>query len=288
MIKSFELSKNTNLESIYCNDRELKSLDVHKNTKLKDLRCYLSKLSTLDFKYNTELTNLSFAISSSTPIDLSSLTALTYLEYVVSSSTIDVRANKALTTLHVYSSRLTELDVSMNTELISLECGYAQLTKLDLSKNTKLKELICPQNKLTSLTVNSKLENIDCSRNHLPLSDLFVCSEMTPDIADSSLKRLGPQSLLPRTAAIGEELDFSDQSLFKDIQTQFVVKTGGILYEDYFILEGATVASPSDYSLIDGKIKFNRAGTYRVFMTNEAITSFIINPAEVFVQITVH
>jgi hypothetical protein len=93
--------------------------------------------------------------------------------------------------------------------------------------------------------------------------------------------------LLPRTVAIGEEIDFSDQSIFKGVQTQFIVKKGGILTDASFYPAGTTSASPDEYSLIDGKIKFNHAGTYWVFMTNEAITSHIIYPAEVFVQINV-
>jgi hypothetical protein len=222
---------------------------------------------TLDVSKWSELKSLTFGLHSVNQIDLSK--------------------NTKLDSLIFNYSQISSLNLSTNPELVFLHCMNNQLTELDLSKNTKLKHLACSYNKLTSLVVNPNLKWIWCNRNKLPLSDLFVFSEIISDEGDYFYKSLGPQNLSPRTVAIGEEIDYSNQSIFRDIQTQFIVKKGGMLTNASFHPSGTTSAPPDDYSLIEGKIKFNYAGTYWVFMTNEAITSRFDYPAEVFVQIIV-
>ena len=166
--------------------------------------------------------------------------------------------------------------------LEKLNCHNTSLTELDLSRNTKLRSLTCPNNKLTTLVVNANLEGIFCSGNHLPLSNLFVFSEIIDNVLS---KHLGPQFLIPQTVNTGSEIDFSDQSIFKGMYTQFEVTKDGY-YQSGTYNKGIP-AFPSDYILIDGKIKFNRPGKYRVIMTNEAIVSRFDFAAVVYAEINI-
>ena len=264
---TFDASKWPELKVLNIYGPSINAYELSNNKKLQELRCFHSPLSALDLKNNT---------------------ALTHLEYAGCLTTLDLSSLTSLTDLIVFNTLITDLDVSMNTELVTLDCQRNQLTELDLSKNTKLKRLYCAQNKLTSITVNSNLEAIDCSRNRLSLSDLFVFSEIIPHTADGYYKLLGPQYWHPRTAHVGEEIDFADQSIFKDIHTQFDVKTGGIIQENGFTFpERLTSAPPDDYTLIDGKIKFKRSGTYWIIMNNEAIIARFIYPADVYIPIKI-
>ena len=171
----------------------------------------------------------------------------------------------------------------MNTELENLTC-YGQLTALDLSKNTKLLRLRCSNNYLTTLDMNVDLKEISCYGNHLSLSNLLLFTEMS---AYGFARELGPQFLLPQTVNIGDEVDYSDQLLLKGTRTQFIINKDGYYRKETGSWNIGNPAPPSDYTLIDGKIKFHSAGNYWVIMSNEAIISSINYSAEVHAGITV-
>ena len=75
--------------------------------------------------------------------------------------------------------------------------------------------------------------------------------------------------------SIGDEIDYSDQSVFKGIETQFAITKDGI------------PATQNDYSITGGKITFTRSGNYVITMTNEAIIAASNDPVKVIVEIAV-
>ncbi len=53
-----DVSKNTALTNLECDENRLTTLDVSKNTRLKDLECSGNQLTMLDVSKNTALTGL--------------------------------------------------------------------------------------------------------------------------------------------------------------------------------------------------------------------------------------
>ena len=113
------------------------------------------------------------------------------------------------------------------------------------------------------------LPYICCYDNHIPLSDLYAISEL---ISDSTNKVLGTQTLAIRIKNVGDTIDFSTQAGFGGTATRFVVE------------KDDSAASPSDYTIIDGIIIFTNTGCYKIIMTNDAIVSFGLNPAQVIAE----
>ena len=232
------------------------TLDASKWTELTRLECGWNKLTSLDLSKNTALTYLRCGDNNIDTLDVTANTNLTYLQcsYQDLKALIGVNACTALTFLEC-KNQLTALDVSGCKALTHLDCGRSenQLSTLDLSANTALTYL-------------------DCSNNRLPLSDLFVASER---VTNQNNKYLGTQNLPPLTVTTGKEL-FADQAEF----------VSGI-YTNYVVTQNDNPASPSDYTINNGTIKFNNIGTYSITMTNSAIVSNTNFPAEVKVDISV-
>jgi Leucine-rich repeat (LRR) protein len=255
------------------------------NKALKWLRCSKNLLSVLDVSVNTELSTLNCNENQLTVLDVSANTELKWLDCFCNQLTdLNVSMNKKLYYLDCFENRITELDVSANTELSSLLCAGNQLTSLNISANDALSNLYCFDNQLTSLDVreNSVFGTFACYNNSLALSKLFKISEniIYEDFSSSPIEVIreryfGPQFLPLQTVSIGDEIDYSDQNIFKGIPTQFDITKNGI------------PATQSDYSIVDGKIVFARFGNYMLTMTNEAIISASYYPAKVIVEIKV-
>jgi hypothetical protein len=78
-LTSIDLSQNTALIHLRCEENRLTSLDVTQNTALTHLTCSWNQLISLDVTQNTALTNLSCEDNQLTSLDVSQNTALTYL-----------------------------------------------------------------------------------------------------------------------------------------------------------------------------------------------------------------
>jgi hypothetical protein len=97
-----DVSANTVLTTLVCNQNDLVSLDVSSNTELIELKCSQNNLTSLDVSANPALTKLECFIN-----NLMSL---------------DVSANPALTTLKCYSSHLSYLNIKNgnNTAILDI------------------------------------------------------------------------------------------------------------------------------------------------------------------------
>ena len=174
-LTSLDVSHNTALQTLSCEFNQLTSLDVGQNTSLTGLYCYNNQLTSLDVTQNTALQTLRCHYNQLTSLDVSHNTALTDLECGSNQLTnLDFAQNTALKILYCDANQLTSLDVSQNTALRELCCHYNQLTSLDVSKNISLIYLSCYNNRLTSLDVskNISLIYLSCSNNQLTSLDV--------------------------------------------------------------------------------------------------------------------
>lgn len=176
----------TNLEDLDVQHNEkLTTLNLSKNTELKTLKCNNTKLTSLDTSHNENLVFL----------ECNEISTLT---------TLNVSGSTALKHLYCNDNPLTALDLTNNLALEKLECGGNKFTTLDLSRNTNLKYFGCFNSKLSSLdlTNNTNLEelyfcgnnvsNIDVSKNtKLKFLHLFSNQLITLDTSkNSNLQRL--------------------------------------------------------------------------------------------------
>ena len=180
-----DVSNNTALIELNCNDTGITSLNVSTNIALTELNCFNTKITSLDVSKNTALEALRCYGTKIESIDLRYNTALTYLWcFNTSIRTLDVSQNTALAALHCSGTQISSLDVSHNTALESLYCSGTQISSLDLSNNTDLKYLDCSNCNLPFVDVSSPLiTNLLASGNIyiLPesITTLFSSAEVT-------------------------------------------------------------------------------------------------------------
>ncbi len=155
LIKSLNLSKNTNLTSLNCSGNPLTSLNLSKHTKLKNVDCSYCKLTSLNVSKNSALISLNCSYNK-----LSSLTvsANTKLQSLICDgnklSALDVSKNGDLVQLSCGGNKLSALNISKQKWLAYLDCSDNALTALDVTKNTHLQYLLADGNKLKTLNVN--------------------------------------------------------------------------------------------------------------------------------------
>jgi len=111
-LESLDLSKNLDLEVLYCGGNKLKSLIVGNNTNLKYLELPENELTNLDISKNTALILINCSFN-----QLASL---------------DVSKNSDLQILLCEYNQLTNINVSQNTVLKELICNNNQLKNLNL------------------------------------------------------------------------------------------------------------------------------------------------------------
>ncbi len=141
-LTELDLSQNTALETLYCNNNMLTELDLSKNTNLSKVNCYNNQITELNLSNCVELIEVECGKNLLTKLNVS--------------------GNTALTILKCYNNKLTELDTSSNTALTALHVEGNQLTKLDLSNNSNLKWIYCGGNRLTDLDLSgTQVERVD-------------------------------------------------------------------------------------------------------------------------------
>ena len=155
-IPNLNVSHNTDLEDLYCNNIQLSELDVSNNRKLLKLECSSGNPYKWDTGFNNQLTSL----------DVSNATGLRILmcEYNKLSELIGYNNSPMLWNFHCERNLLKNLDVSHNLALTELNCADNQLANLDVSHNLVLNGLFCGDNQLINLDVshNPLLTALNC------------------------------------------------------------------------------------------------------------------------------
>ena len=125
-------------------------LDVSTNTSLTTLKCNNNGLLNLNTSGLTSLTYLDCSDNQRVALEINSFNVVT-----ISILTFDFLSNVALIYLDCGRNELPSLDLSGNTLLNYLDCSWNKLPNLDVSGNTFLTTLNCRYNSLTSLDVKN-------------------------------------------------------------------------------------------------------------------------------------
>lgn len=143
-LTTLNVSQNTELKGLYCNDNALTALDLTNNSALETLECGDNELTTLDLSKNTELKYFGCFNSKLSSLDLTNNTNLEELHFAGNNvSTLDVSKNTNLKKLRVFSNQLLTLDTSKNTNLQVLEVQDNPLTSMCLGDSgPTIKEVI--------------------------------------------------------------------------------------------------------------------------------------------------
>ena len=180
-LTSLDLSHNTKLNYIYCENNNLNDLVIGNNTSLTSLYCYNNQLASLKLPASTTLATVSCYSNQLTSLDLSSNTALSYLSCVNNQlGSLDLSTNTALKYLFCYNNQLTSLKLPATTSLTTISCYNNQLTSLDTSGNPALTNLYCEYNQISSLNLynNTELKFFDAGANKLSSLDISNCPNL--------------------------------------------------------------------------------------------------------------
>ncbi len=195
-ITALDVSKNTELRSLYCQKNVITDLNISGCSKLDYLDCGHNGLTVLDLSGNPEITNLSCEENGLTELDVTGLKGLLFLEcdhneltklditnnkfllqvhcYANHIKEIDLTHSVSLVAFYAYSNELESIDVSENLALQQLDVGNNNLSYVDVSNNLYLLELAVYNNHLTELNVsnNVRLDNLRCDSNELTWLDV--------------------------------------------------------------------------------------------------------------------
>ncbi|WP_320052610.1 hypothetical protein [uncultured Acetobacteroides sp.] len=178
-IANLNLSKNTKLHLLYL--AKVKSLDISKNNELDTLMLVGNQLPSIDLSKKTKLIVFQSTENNFTSLDVSQNTKLRNLKCTLSKlATIDVSNNKELVELNLESNQLSSINISQNTKLKVLNCINNQLASIDVSKNVNLTSLDCNNNNLSAIYLgnNTNLRNLYCSGNKLSAIDISNCTNL--------------------------------------------------------------------------------------------------------------
>ena len=150
-----DLSACPDLETLIITSAHLETLDVTHNTKLLELNCENNLLTSLDLSNNTTLKNLNCCDNRIGNIALPN-SLETILCWNNPIGTLDVSGMTNLVELACANTGLTSLNVTNNAKLVRLAFNDNQIGSINLSGNPLLEELAC---------WNSGLTNLDLSHN---------------------------------------------------------------------------------------------------------------------------
>lgn len=163
-LTTLNVSQNTELKVLYCNDNALADLDLTNNTALEKLECGGNEFTTLDLSKNTNLKYFGFFNGKLSSLDLANNTNLEELYFCGNNfSTIDVSKNTNLKFLHLFSNQLITLDTSKNSNLQRLWVYTNPLTSMYLGDSGSIMEVKF-DNLPYPITVSTATRTFDLSR----------------------------------------------------------------------------------------------------------------------------
>ena len=164
-LTTLNVSQNTELKVLYCNDNALTALDLTNNSALETLECGDNELTTLDLSKNTELKYFGCFNSKLSSLDLTNNTNLEELHFAGNNvSTLDVSKNTNLKKLRVFSNKLISLDTSKNNTLQVLEVQDNPLTSMYLGDSGPAITEVKFDNKPYPITVSAATSTFDLSQ----------------------------------------------------------------------------------------------------------------------------
>lgn len=167
---NLDVSQNSNITEIYCNDNLLTALNIENTPNLQRLWCFNNQLTNLDVSLNSELISLRCEHNLLTDLNVSNNTKLNVLICEENQiSTLDVSSNTGLGRLQCGNNNIDNLSVQNNTNLTYLSCEENQISKLNLQNNSRLAVLVCYDNFITELDLsnNSNLTDLNANNNDI-------------------------------------------------------------------------------------------------------------------------
>ena len=163
-LTTLNVSQNTELKVLYCNDNALADLNLTNNSALETLECGDNELTTLDLSKNTELKYFGCFNSKLSSLDLTNNTNLEELHFAGNNvSTLDVSKNTNLKKLRVFSNKLISLDTSKNNTLQVLEVQDNPLTSMYLGDSGSIMEVTF-SNRPYPIEVSTATKTFDLSQ----------------------------------------------------------------------------------------------------------------------------
>ena len=162
-LTTLNVSQNTELKVLYCNDNALADLNLTNNSALETLECGKNELTTLDLSKNTELKYFGCFNSKLSSLDLTN--------------------NTNLEELYFCGNNVSNIDVSKNTKLKYLHLFGNQLITLDTSKNSNLQRLWVYTNPLTSMYLGDSGSTMEVKFDNLPYPITVSTATRTFDLS---------------------------------------------------------------------------------------------------------
>ncbi len=175
-IEHLDLSHNTKLNRIKCENNQLKSLTIPNANHLRSLDCSLNQLKSLTIPDATYLSFFNCSYNQLTDLNFTdNYPVLDKLHCSFNQlKNLDLSNMPALRFLYCDNNQLTNLNLSNVPALITLECFNNQLTSLDVSHNKVIRTLLCSDNLLTnisSLIACTRIGRADVRNNNLSCDD---------------------------------------------------------------------------------------------------------------------
>ena len=188
-LTTLNVSQNTELKVLYCNDNALADLNLTNNSALETLECGDNELTTLDLSKNTELKYFGCFNSKLSSLDLTNNTNLEELYFCGNNfSTIDVSQNTKLKYLHLFGNQLITLDTSKNSNLQRLWVYTNPLTSMYLGDSGSIREVKF-DNLPYPIEVSAAEKTFDL--NTLPGFDVSKASDWTNGRVDDNILTVG-------------------------------------------------------------------------------------------------
>ena len=201
-LTSLDLSKNTELVILGCDDNNISSLDLSKNTKLVYLNCDNNSISSLNLSSNNNLETLFCQNNNLSSLSITSNPNLVRL-YVSGNpiSTLDTSKNPKLEDLDCQLTNISTLNTSANPALISIGCCNCEnLSSIDVTKNSKLNCLFLSDTNLSSINVTKNYKLRFLSVNSTPVSSLNLKNNSQLETLDCGETKLTSLDLSKNTA----------------------------------------------------------------------------------------
>ena len=191
-LTSLTLPQTGTISELKCNNTALTTLDVSKQTGLKFLTCNDSKLATLKLPTEPKLRALVCSNNLLTTLNVSQATQMSILKCENNKLTIlDLGNNKNLMTLKCGDNQLSSLNISKCTGIDTLTCQNNKLTAIDVA-DMGLYVLDCSNNSIRQLELSRStgLTSLQCQRNQLTSLNLMYNTKLTGnlDIYSNNIK----------------------------------------------------------------------------------------------------
>lgn len=169
-LQALQLPSTNSLIEVSCNFNELDSLDVSQVPNLEILKCVYNEILSIDISGNLNLERLNIDSNNLSNLDISNNLNLSRLSFAVNKiSAIDVSNNLLLTRLEADSNLLSYLDVTNNTSLEILRFSRNQIYTINISNNPNLTNLVAFSNFLSEIdiSINQNLVFFDVYDNQI-------------------------------------------------------------------------------------------------------------------------